>query len=50
MILTQIAAVAAESRHFIHWTDLGLNPVIFHIGFFSLKWYSLAYIAGIVVG
>lgn len=50
MILTQLAAAAADGRHYIHWTDLGLNPVIFHIGFFSLKWYSLAYIAGIVLG
>ena len=50
MILTDLAAVAAETRHYIRWTDLGLDPVIFRIGFFSLKWYSLAYIAGIVIG
>ncbi|MBY0306516.1 MAG: prolipoprotein diacylglyceryl transferase [Sphingomonas sp. 28-62-20] len=34
----------------IRFTDLGLNDTIFRIGWFSLKWYSVAYIAGIVVG
>ena len=29
---------------------LGLDPVIFHIGGFALRWYSIAYLAGIVVG
>jgi len=29
---------------------LGLNPVVFHIGSFALRWYSLAYLAGIVIG
>ncbi|HJQ18283.1 MAG TPA: prolipoprotein diacylglyceryl transferase [Allosphingosinicella sp.] len=29
---------------------LGLHPVIFHIGGFALRWYSIAYLAGIVVG
>jgi phosphatidylglycerol:prolipoprotein diacylglycerol transferase len=29
---------------------LGLDPVVFHIGRFALRWYSLAYLAGIVVG
>ncbi|MBX9730242.1 MAG: prolipoprotein diacylglyceryl transferase, partial [Sphingomonas sp.] len=28
----------------------GLNDTIFRIGWFSLKWYSVAYIAGIIVG
>ncbi|WP_374146252.1 prolipoprotein diacylglyceryl transferase [Sphingomonas sp. 28-63-12] len=34
----------------IHFTDLGLNDTIFRIGWFSLKWYSISYIAGIIVG
>ena len=29
---------------------LGLKPVLFHIGPFSLRWYSLGYLAGILVG
>ena len=27
-----------------------LNPILFDLGFFSVKWYSLAYIVGIVFG
>ena len=26
------------------------SPIIFDLGFFSLKWYSLAYIIGILIG
>lgn len=46
MILSLSAAAASH----IQFTDLGLHPEIFSIGFFTLRWYSLAYIAGIVVG
>jgi len=31
----------------ISWTDLHLSPVAVDLGFFQLKWYSLAYLAGI---
>ncbi|WP_395622904.1 prolipoprotein diacylglyceryl transferase [Sphingomonas daechungensis] len=31
----------------IVWNDLGLNPVALDLGFFQLRWYSLAYLAGI---
>ena len=34
----------------IAWTDLGLDPVALDIGFFELRWYSLAYLAGIFIG
>ncbi|MFL6733369.1 MAG: prolipoprotein diacylglyceryl transferase [Sphingomicrobium sp.] len=34
----------------IKWTDLHLDPVIFSIGSFDLRWYSVAYLAGIFVG
>lgn len=34
----------------IHFTSLHLNPVLLQIGPFSLRWYSLAYIAGILLG
>ena len=34
----------------IRFSDLGLHPDVFSVGFFTLRWYSLAYIAGIVVG
>ena len=47
MILSIVASTAAEH---IRFTDLGLNDTIFRIGWFSLKWYSIAYIAGIIIG
>ncbi|MDX3900642.1 MAG: prolipoprotein diacylglyceryl transferase [Sphingobium sp.] len=47
MILT--LAAAAASGH-IRFADLGLDPVALDLGFFSIKWYSLAYLAGILVG
>jgi phosphatidylglycerol:prolipoprotein diacylglycerol transferase len=34
----------------IAWTDLHLSPVALDLGFFELRWYSLAYLAGIFVG
>ena len=34
----------------INWTDLHLSPVALNLGFFQLKWYSLAYLAGIFAG
>ena len=43
------AAPALASGH-VHFADLGLHPDIFTIGFFTLRWYSIAYIAGILVG
>jgi phosphatidylglycerol:prolipoprotein diacylglycerol transferase len=34
----------------IAWTDLHLSPIALHLGFFDLRWYSLAYLAGIFLG
>ncbi len=33
----------------IYWEDLGLRPGI-DLGFFTLRWYSLAYLGGILLG
>ena len=41
--------LAAAGDH-LHFKDLGLDPVAVNLGFFQIKWYSLAYIAGILVG
>ncbi|WP_070156757.1 prolipoprotein diacylglyceryl transferase [Sphingobium phenoxybenzoativorans] len=46
MILTIAAAAASHIR----FEDLGLSPVALDLGFFTLKWYSLAYLAGILIG
>ncbi|VXC82139.1 prolipoprotein diacylglyceryl transferase [Sphingomonas sp. AX6] len=52
MILTTLAAsgVAAAAGGHLQFADLGLDPVALDLGFFQLRWYSLAYIAGIFVG
>ena len=45
VIVSTIASTAA-----IAFPDLGLDPVALDLGFFQLRWYSLAYLAGIFVG
>jgi phosphatidylglycerol:prolipoprotein diacylglycerol transferase len=45
-----LATLAAAAADHIHFTDLGLNKVALDLKFFQVKWYSLAYIAGILVG
>lgn len=46
--LSAAAAVAANPP--LHWADLGLSPIALDLGFFTLKWYSLAYLGGIMLG
>ena len=41
---------ADEYSRFTAFPDLGLSPIIFSIGRFDLRWYSIAYLAGIFVG
>ncbi|WP_432653867.1 prolipoprotein diacylglyceryl transferase [Sphingobium nicotianae] len=43
-----LAAAAAAQP--IRFDDLGLDPVALNLGFFAIKWYSLAYLAGILIG
>lgn len=45
-MLDMLAAVANEA---IRWEELGLRPGI-ELGFFTLRYYSLAYLAGIALG
>ena len=42
--------MATAGSNAIVWNDLGLDPVALDLGFFELRWYSLAYLAGIFVG
>ncbi|MEO6091480.1 MAG: prolipoprotein diacylglyceryl transferase [Novosphingobium sp.] len=44
-----LLAVAASGHVPIYWVDLGLTRGI-DLGFFMLRWYSLAYLAGLVLG
>jgi len=41
---------ASDSSRFIAFPSLGLSPVALHLGPFDLRWYSLAYLAGIFIG
>ncbi len=41
---------ASPDSNAIAWTDLHLSPVALDLGFFELRWYSLAYLAGIFIG
>ncbi|MFN3725065.1 MAG: prolipoprotein diacylglyceryl transferase [Allosphingosinicella sp.] len=44
--MTTLPAPAATGTHWVH----NLDPVALDLGFFQLRWYSLAYLAGIVIG
>jgi len=39
-----------EVSQAISWNDLHVSPVALDLGFFQLRWYSLAYLAGIFAG
>ena len=41
---------AADNSHYTAFPDLGLSPIALHLGPFDLRWYSLAYLAGIFIG
>jgi phosphatidylglycerol:prolipoprotein diacylglycerol transferase len=45
-LLTLVAIAAAPLR----WEALGLDPIALDLGFFQIRWYSLAYLAGILIG
>jgi len=47
MLIETISAAASAP---IRFENLGLDPVALDLGFFTLKWYSLAYLCGILVG
>ncbi|SFO85261.1 prolipoprotein diacylglyceryl transferase [Qipengyuania nanhaisediminis] len=48
-MLSLLAATAAVSEA-IQWAELGLRPYLFEIGGFQLRYYSLAYLFGILLG
>jgi len=45
-----ILSLLADSAAHLSFDSLGLDPVAVDLGFFTIKWYSLAYIAGILLG
>ena len=50
MLLPLLADAAASTAGHIRYDQLGIGPVALDLGVFTLKWYSLAYIAGILIG
>ncbi|MES2987430.1 MAG: prolipoprotein diacylglyceryl transferase [Pseudomonadota bacterium] len=48
--MTDLLTLAAASADHIRFENLGLSKVALDLGFFTIKWYSLAYIAGILIG
>ena len=46
-MLSLLAAAAGDQP--LYWVDLGLKNYLFRIGSFELRWYSLAYLAGILL-
>jgi phosphatidylglycerol---prolipoprotein diacylglyceryl transferase len=45
-----IAAAALSAPSALRWDQMGLDPVALDLGFFQLRWYSLGYLVGILVG
>lgn len=45
-----ILSFLAEASSAIRYDQLGLSPIALDLGFFKLRWYSLAYIASILIG
>ena len=45
-----MVAAAIDATSAVRWENLGLDPVALNLGFFQLRWYSLGYLAGIVIG
>ncbi|MEO9469842.1 prolipoprotein diacylglyceryl transferase [Parasphingorhabdus sp.] len=45
-----IDIILASAGQHIQFSELGLSPNALDLGFFQLKWYSLAYLAGIIIG
>jgi phosphatidylglycerol:prolipoprotein diacylglycerol transferase len=50
LIDTLLTSLAVAGTDAIRWSDLGVGPIALDLGFFQLRWYSLAYLAGIAIG
>ena len=49
-MIPELTAAAIGATSALRWDSLGLDPIALDLGFFQLRWYSLAYLAGIAVG
>ena len=48
-LVSTLASATAAAGH-IRYADLHLSPVALDLGFLQIRWYSLGYIAGIMIG
>ncbi|HYD36155.1 MAG TPA: prolipoprotein diacylglyceryl transferase [Allosphingosinicella sp.] len=48
--MIDLASLAAAADQYVHWAELGLDPILVELGPVKIRWYSLAYLAGILVG
>jgi phosphatidylglycerol:prolipoprotein diacylglycerol transferase len=49
-LIDALPTLLSAGGNAIVWNDLGLDPVALELGFFQLRWYSLAYLVGIILG
>lgn len=50
MIEPLLTSLSMAAGNYVHYADLGLDPIWFKIGPVPIRWYSLGYLAGILVG
>lgn len=48
--LKLFTSLASDASNAVRWEDLGVSPIALDLGFYQLPWYSLAYLAGILIG
>lgn len=48
--MLSLLAASLNAADPIYWSDLGLRPYLFEIGGFQLRFYSLAYLIGVIFG
>ena len=41
--------ILAAATDYVRMSELGVSPVLFEVGFFKLRWYSLGYLFGIML-
>lgn len=46
--MLSLLAVSAGGADPIYWSDLGMSPYLFEVGSFQLRYYSLAYLLGVI--
>lgn len=48
--MIDLGSLSAAAGQYVHWADLGLDPILVELGPIKIRWYSLAYLGGILIG